>query len=120
MSSASRPNPLGRLIIVSNRLPLTIKVENGNPILGESSGGLVTGLIRHHEAADTIWVGYPGDTTSLDPSKWLDVERELAERRIVAVQIKANEYRRYYDGFANGVIWPVFHYLTGRLPPRTT
>ena len=111
---------MGRLIIVSNRLPLTIKVENGKPILGESSGGLVTGLIRHHEAAETIWVGYPGDTTSLDPAKWLDVERELAERRIVGVQIKANDYRRYYDGFANGVIWPVFHYLTGRLPLRTT
>jgi trehalose 6-phosphate synthase/phosphatase len=111
---------MGRLILVSNRLPSTITVENGKPVFQASSGGLVTGLVRHHESADSIWVGYPGQTDGLDPEQWPQVERELAERRIVPVRISSADFRRFYDGFANGVIWPVFHYLTGRLPLRTT
>src|SRR5258706_7195543 len=111
---------MGRLIIVSNRLPNTITVEDGRPVFQASSGGLVTGLVRHHASADSIWVGYPGATEALDAEQWQQVERELADRRIVPVRLMNGDFRRVYDGFANGVIWPVFHYLTGRLPLRTT
>jgi trehalose 6-phosphate synthase/phosphatase len=34
----------------------------------------------------------------------------------VAVDLSADEIRRFYAGFSNGVIWPLFHYLLDRVP----
>jgi trehalose 6-phosphate synthase/phosphatase len=109
---------VSRLIIVSNRLPITVRVERGLPVLEPSSGGLVTGLIRHHQSSESLWVGYPGETGGLSDETWAELERDLEAQRIAPVRIRREEFRAFYDGFANGVIWPVFHYLTGRLPLR--
>jgi trehalose 6-phosphate synthase/phosphatase len=44
------------------------------------------------------------------------VERRLAEERLVPVALSADEIARYYEGYSNGVLWPVFHYFLSRLP----
>jgi trehalose 6-phosphate synthase/phosphatase len=40
----------------------------------------------------------------------------LHERRIVPVHLSADQVDRFYQGFANPVLWPVFHYLIDRVP----
>ncbi len=97
-----------RMILASNRLPVTINIdaENGRQILTHSIGGLVAGLKPLQENSDALWVGCPGVT----PNE--GTRRKLSERNLVPVDVDAEEYRQYYDGYANSAIWPLFHYLT--------
>ena len=32
------------------------------------------------------------------------------------VSLAASEVTLYYDGFSNGVLWPLFHYLLDKVP----
>ncbi|MCC6848166.1 MAG: bifunctional alpha,alpha-trehalose-phosphate synthase (UDP-forming)/trehalose-phosphatase [Deltaproteobacteria bacterium] len=102
-----------RILIVANRLPVAITAdEAGRAALEASPGGLASGLASVHGRGDSLWIGWPGTTDPLDTA----LAAELASRRLVSVPIGADELRRYYDGFANGVVWPLVHYLLDRMP----
>ncbi len=98
---------MGRLLLVSNRLPVSIKrQESGQPALVRSSGGLIAGLGPVHDGGDGEWIGSLGGGPV--PG---DVKNELAKQRLVAVEVDANDARRHYEGYSNNVLWPLFHYL---------
>ncbi|NQW19463.1 MAG: bifunctional alpha,alpha-trehalose-phosphate synthase (UDP-forming)/trehalose-phosphatase [Chloroflexi bacterium] len=99
---------MGRLILISNRLPVTIQddaVGQNGQTVNRSSGGLVAGLDPLHLNGDGIWIGYPGT----DPDE--NTRKLLAGMRLDPVIIPDSEYTGYYEGFSNGAIWPLFHYL---------
>lgn len=52
-----------RLIVVSNRLPVTIKKndETGDWDFSMSSGGLVSALSGCKKQMDFTWIGWPGE-----------------------------------------------------------
>ncbi len=107
---------MSRVIIVANRLPVSVSVDaDGKLVVEPSPGGLASGLATVHGQSDSLWIGWPG-TTDVDPAA---LARELAARRLVAVPLTAEELRSYYDGFSNGVVWPLFHYLMERMPLET-
>ncbi len=105
-----------RLVIVSNRLPLTVTRQDGAVRVIKSAGGLATGLLGTHGRSDGPWVGWPGALNELTDTERASVQQQFDEQRIVPVELTAEEVRRYYDGFSNGVIWPLFHYLLDRVP----
>jgi trehalose 6-phosphate synthase/phosphatase len=96
---------LDRVILVSNRLPASVRRSEGRNTLVPSSGGLVAGLAPLHEAENSLWIGNLGarDTTGL--------AKELKKRRFVDVDVPAEMGRRYYNGFSNGVLWPILHHF---------
>src|SRR5580704_6103390 len=55
-----------KLVIVSNRLPIAIREEDGKLQFAESPGGLASGLRsylnspRRTPPSDYVWVGWPG------------------------------------------------------------
>jgi len=105
---------MSRVIIVANRLPVSVGTDDDGRLTVEASpGGLASGLAGVHARAETRWIGWPGTTDEVDEA---ELERLLAERRLIGVPLSLDEIRRYYDGYANGVIWPLFHYLLERLP----
>ncbi len=105
-----------RLLVVANRLPLTIQVDGGQVTVAPSSGGLVTGLRPWHERGDGAWIGWPGETTDVAPEAMEELDRQMAAERFVPVHLSADEVERYYHGFANRVLWPLFHYQVDRVP----
>lgn len=105
-----------RLVIVSNRLPVTVRYEHGQLSLARSPGGLANGLKGPHERMGGVWVGWPGDTSRLGDAQRGDLERQLLDLHAVPVYLSASEVARYYEGFSNGVLWPLFHYLLDRMP----
>jgi len=107
---------MSRLLIVSNRLPITLSQKEGRLEVARSAGGLATGLAGPHERGDGLWIGWPGDTGDLSAAKRADVAARLAEMRAVPVWLGADEAKRFYEGFCNSVLWPVFHYLLDQLP----
>jgi len=107
-----------RLVIVSNRLPITVRLENGTIAYGESAGGLATGLssfldsYRSHfpDREGYVWVGWPGST--IPPDHQEDVRQTLAKQhRALPVFLSGEEMDEFYLGFCNKTLWPLFHYF---------
>ncbi|APR83222.1 Alpha,alpha-trehalose-phosphate synthase [Minicystis rosea] len=101
---------MGRLIIVSNRLPVTLRVEGDEISVAPSAGGLATALRGPHAQGDSLWIGWPGDVSGMTDEQRASVETHLAELRTAPVYLDQSEVTRYYEGFSNGVLWPLFHY----------
>jgi trehalose 6-phosphate synthase/phosphatase len=108
-----------RLILVSNRLPVTVKADRGEVAVTVSPGGLAAGLRRPHEELGGPWIGYPGDVTKMTDDQRRELEEHLRKLGCVPVHLSAQQVSRYYDGFSNGVLWPLCHYLLDRIPPHS-
>ncbi|WP_438029901.1 bifunctional alpha,alpha-trehalose-phosphate synthase (UDP-forming)/trehalose-phosphatase [Sorangium sp. So ce233] len=106
---------MARLLIVSNRLPISIRVDRGALCLTRSSGGLAAAMRGPHERMCAVWIGWPGSVAGLTPEQRQDADAALAGIRAVPVHLGATEQHRFYDGFSNGVLWPLFHYLLDKV-----
>ena len=115
-----------RLLILSNRLPVTLRVgsDAGSPpplpggdlvSIAPSSGGLASALRRLHEQRDSLWIGWSGDVSPLSEGQRRAVEARLASQRLLPVHLSAAEVSRYYDGFSNSVLWPLLHYFLDKV-----
>ncbi len=107
-----------RLLIVSNRLPVTVHVESGRAVVRRSVGGLATGLRGPHEQSGGLWIGWPGDIDVPPDASHADIDRQLADLRTVPLALDAREIAGFYDHVSNGVLWPLFHDRIDRLPLR--
>ena len=104
-----------RLIVVSNRLPITIKrQEDGTYDFSMSSGGLVSALSGLKKAMSFLWIGWPGMEIPAE-------EREMVEARLMneystrPVLLEDELADRHYNGFSNSILWPLFHYHPGEI-----
>lgn len=95
-----------RVILVSNRLPLSIIEENGKLTSKRSAGGLATAMSSIAKRQDAIWIGWPGTRQPLETSQL----RSLGfPKELVPVMPSEDQLGRYYDRVANGVLWPIMH-----------
>lgn len=103
---------MSRVILVSNRLPVTIKRSRSQDSNGQtltmSAGGLVTGLSPLHARSDGVWIGHPGEHPNASTL------RQLEQQRLVPVDVPPRDYRNYYEGYSNSALWPLFHYFVER------
>lgn len=103
---------MNRIHIVSNRLPVSINVENDNIELIPSVGGLATGMRSVYKEYNGKWIGWPGlPSDDLDEELADRIEDKLVEEDCVSVHLSKEEIDLYYDGFSNRTIWPLFHYF---------
>jgi trehalose 6-phosphate synthase/phosphatase len=103
--------PVQRLIVVSNRLPLTLRRVDEGWRTEHSSGGLATALGPMLRGTEGLWIGWPGDTTQGDDRREAELRRWLAEERCLAVDLTADVAARFYEGYANQTLWPLFHHF---------
>jgi len=102
-----------RILFVSNRLPIVIEQNGGERSTHRASGGLVTALdplLKHH---DGVWIGWPG-MADMEAEEMHALLEEYGKREgysVAAVPLTAAEYKDFYDGFCNQIIWPLFHDL---------
>jgi trehalose 6-phosphate synthase len=93
-----------RLVIVANRVPDPKE-------RGATAGGLAVALQDAVSRRDAMWFGWSGrmaEATAEEPA--------LAKRgRLTYATLDLGEadYRRYYQGFSNGSLWPTLHYRLG-------
>ncbi|EME32832.1 alpha,alpha-trehalose-phosphate synthase (UDP-forming) isoform 2 [Galdieria sulphuraria] len=100
-----------KLLVVSNRLPVTVtKDNNGAYHFNMSSGGLVSALKGVKSLMPFLWIGWPG--TEIDPNERDYVRNKLREGySCFPVFITDEQANLYYNGFCNDVLWPLFHYV---------
>ncbi len=109
-----------RLVIISNRLSLTVGKEgNGTFTFNESAGGLATGIKSLLDSigdtsqrfSDFLWIGWPGITVA--KKQQAAIEHELLTRfKAQPVFLTADDIDKFYSGFCNKTIWPLFHYFS--------
>jgi trehalose 6-phosphate synthase/phosphatase len=103
---------MNRIHIVSNRLPVSINVENEQIKLTPSVGGLATGLRSVYKEYNGKWIGWPGlPSDDLDEDLKDKIEEKLEDESCISVHLSKEEIDLYYDGFSNRTIWPLFHYF---------
>ncbi len=105
-----------RLLIVSYRLPFTIREREEGVELVQNSGGLVSAVLsmaermgqsQHGTSAKIHWVGHADSSL-----KHIDAS-ELENETFVAHPVFMDEdvHKGFYEGFSNDLIWPLFHYF---------
>ena len=100
-----------RLIIISNRLPITIDKKEGELMYHPSAGGLATGLSSLDESIEKLWIGWPGKAIE-DDWEQAAIKNDLKKEGLVPVFLTQQDIECFYEGFSNKVIWPHFHYFT--------
>lgn len=110
------------LTIVSNRLPIVMDFDeqnrewNGKP----GSGGLVSAMNPILQKRGGTWVGWPGMVAEEAEGyeKGLrEVINDIGEQagyKLEPVMLSSDEVEGYYGGFANSVLWPLFHGFPNR------
>ena len=97
-----------RLITISNRLPISVKVKDGNFIYEQSVGGLATGLSSTNNS-ENYWVGWPGMTIRTEDQDAL--KERMNNDNLQPVFLSDRDYENFYEGFSNKTVWPLFHYF---------
>jgi trehalose 6-phosphate synthase/phosphatase len=110
---------MSQVIIVSNRLPVSVKKEAGKLVFYPSIGGLATGLSWYIKAPGSQWIGWPGiasdELTAEDKQIIVD---ELSKHNCYPVFLSQRQIDDFYNGYSNTVLWPLFHNLARRAPPN--
>jgi len=107
-----------RLVIVSNRLPFQLTKIEDRIQLRESDGGLVSALKSYFENQkdgqmpfdSVVWVG----SAEFDERVWANFKKNgLPDLpyTVSPIFIEKKIYNRYYNGFCNATLWPLFHYF---------
>ena len=107
----------GKLVVVSNRLPFTLlRAPDGAWRSASSSGGLATAMGPTVARTGGVWVGWPGDSSHVDdPARSEELRRWRDEHGYVAVELPGEVAARFYEGYANQTLWPLFHQFPTRL-----
>jgi trehalose 6-phosphate synthase/phosphatase len=106
-----------RLILVSNRLPFQLLEKGGKVTLKQSDGGLVTALKSYFEQESNresfeqkVWFG----SADFPLKRWQKFQQKQPDQdhfTVDPVFIDDKVYNKYYNGFCNATLWPLFHYF---------
>ncbi len=87
---------MSRVILVSNRVTDLRRAAQ--------AGGVAVALAHIVRTRPSLWFGWSGE---VKPADQATVASQTG--RIVTVPLTPSEHERYYLGYANSVLWPVFH-----------
>ncbi len=103
---------MNKTIIVSNRLPLQVSIQDNSFKVVPSVGGLATGMKSVHAEGNGIWIGWSGiPENDLSPELSEEIDSKIRDAKCVSVPLTNDDIEEYYEGFSNRALWPLFHYF---------
>lgn len=87
---------MSRVVLVSNRVSDLRRAAQ--------AGGVAVALAYVTRTRPSLWFGWSGE---IKPDEEAGGTEQAG--RIVTVPLSPTEYEQYYLGYANSVLWPVFH-----------
>jgi trehalose 6-phosphate synthase/phosphatase len=99
------------LVVVSNRIPISFRRQAGKLVAEPSAGGLISALEPVLQRHGGMWVGNAGTEDSPELREQLELATAGGNFRYVPVILTDEEQAKYYEGFSNEVLWPLFHDL---------
>ena len=111
-----KPAAGARIIVVSNRLPVTLKKTEQGWDTARSSGGLASAMNPLLGKTGGEWIGWAGDSGGEDSQKRQAILCEWAKTdQYFAVDLPKDVAAGFYEGYANQTLWPVFHNFPSQL-----
>ncbi len=105
-----------RLIVVSNRLPLTLRKTEDGWSTEHSSGGLASAMNPLLRKSGGDWIGWAGGGgEEHDESRRAILAQWAENERCFAVELPEQVATGFYEGYANQTLWPVFHNFPSHL-----
>ena len=118
---AVRPSQDARLIVVSNRLPLTLQKSEKGWTTTRSSGGLASAMNPMLQKGGGDWIGWPGNSgEQADPQRRAVLTEWAEKEHCFAVDLPEDVAAGFYEGYANQTLWPVFHNLPSHHTSKPT
>jgi trehalose 6-phosphate synthase/phosphatase len=96
----------GDLIVVSNRLPVTVTDKSGRLVIKRSIGGLVTALGGVVRRGQSKWVGWTGLDHVVAAAR---LRKAGLPEGLMPVQIGPRLLKGFYENFSNRLLWPSMH-----------
>ena len=93
-----------RLVVVSNRVPLPTE-------RGPRAGGLAVALADALRPG-ALWFGWSGRRAARPAATPAETRGEDGVA-YATIDLSESEYRLYYSGFSNNVLWPLLHFRLG-------
>jgi trehalose 6-phosphate synthase/phosphatase len=103
-----------RLILVSNRLPVTLRQSGSSWSRVRSPGGLATALGPLGQLGHTRWVGCAGAPLPDDGEERAALIESWSRDNLHVVDLPEQVEQGFYDGYANETLWPVLHGFPSR------
>ena len=91
-----------RLVVVSNRVAPAVRRGGSG-----TEGGLAVAMQGAMKDRGGVWFGWSGDTTTHQPDG--AKVTEIGRISYATLDLTQRDYDEYYTGFANSVLWPLFH-----------
>lgn len=102
----------GKIFVVANRLPVNISKRKNEIKITQSPGGLAAMLRVLQEYGEVRFVGWPGYWTS-NPDERKKIADILARKhQSYPIFIRPADLSKFYYGFSNKTLWPLFHYFS--------
>jgi trehalose 6-phosphate synthase len=92
---------VSRLVVVSNRVADPRKA---------AAGGLAVALGEALSSSGGLWFGWSGNVRERGAADGPLRTQRAGEVTLATVDLGHDDHAAYYRGYANGVLWPVFHY----------
>jgi len=89
---------LARIFIISNRVAI--------PKAGIQPGGLEVVLKSTLKNHPCVWLGWSGEVNDTPRTHTIKKGRNS----YIVLDLRTEDFEEYYNGFANRVLWPIFHY----------
>lgn len=108
------------LVVVSNRLPIVLsRTHEEKWKVNLAAGGLVTALGPVLRDRGGKWIGWVGSNMEELPDgpelkRLLDEGISVTGYSLKPVHLSQEEVQKYYFGFSNEILWPLFHDLPTR------
>jgi trehalose 6-phosphate synthase len=106
--------PEGALLAVSNRLPELREPVEPDAERTRPVGGLVAALQPVLVERHGLWLGWSGRTVAGDAFGPVRIDAQ-AVPALAWIDLPVTAHERYYNGFCNRSLWPLFHSLPGRV-----
>ena len=96
---------MARIILVSNRLSVSVQRRKGRLELAQSMGGLATGLSSLEGARQKLWIGWSGLASEEQlPDESRELENELRDHyNSIPVSLCTEDLNRFYGAFQSGI-----------------
>ena len=100
------------VIIVSNRLPVSVKKIKGELEFSHAAGGVSNALSTYAAEGSNKWIGWPGiPSDDLTEADHRTITKKLAEYNCYPVFLTKKQLDGFYNGFCNSILWQLFHNL---------
>jgi trehalose 6-phosphate synthase len=111
------------LILVTNREPYSHEKSGRKIIIKKSIGGVVSALDPLMQTSKGVWIAWGSGNKDFkvcnSNNKVLVPENEPKNQYFLKrLHLSKDEVENYYKGYANRVLWPLFHFFIEKMHPN--